>query len=158
MNCAGPKRGSVTVSDNLPTPYEKAREAHRMRLEGLSWIEVADAVGYANRQVAQTEVRAMLQRAALELSVEEKLERLSLEVERLDSLQSAVWPQAMNGDTKAVDSVVRIINTRAKLLGLEMLHEQKGSTTNTTVIITGTPEERAQMIKKFVQGTEDGDG
>ena len=64
--------------ENLPTPYEKAREAHRLRVEGLSWAEAAEAVGYANNQVAQTEVRAMLQRAALELSTEQKIEALNL--------------------------------------------------------------------------------
>lgn len=144
--------------DNLPTPYEKAREAHRLRVEGLSWAEAAEAVGYANHQVAQTEVRAMLQRASLELSTEQKIEALNLELDRLDTLQSAVWSKAMMGDTKAVDTAVRIINTRAKLLGLEMLHEQKGSTTNNTVIITGTPEERAAAIKKFVQGEVESDG
>lgn len=140
------------AEDNLPTPYQKVREAHRLRVEGLSWDEVADAVGYAGHQVAQTEVRAYLQRAAMELSVEQKLESLRLEIDRLDTLQAAVWPKAMMGDTKAVDSVVRIINTRAKMLGLELLHEQKGTTTNNTVIITGTAEERAAAIKKFVQG------
>ena len=45
-------------------------------------------------------------------------EMRTLEGERLDALLAAVWKQAMGGDLKAVDRVLRIIDQRARLLGL----------------------------------------
>jgi hypothetical protein len=42
-----------------------------------------------------------------------------MELVRLEALQTAVWPSAMMGDPKSVDSALKIIQTRAKITGLE---------------------------------------
>lgn len=41
------------------------------------------------------------------------------EVERLDQLEAAAWPQAMEGDLDAISSVLATMDRRAKLLGLD---------------------------------------
>jgi hypothetical protein len=41
------------------------------------------------------------------------------ELDRLDRLQRNVWAQALNGDLQAVQVALRIIDRRAKLLGLD---------------------------------------
>ena len=43
----------------------------------------------------------------------------SLEVERLDNLQLAVWQKAMEGDVPSAFAVVRCILARCRLLGLD---------------------------------------
>ena len=43
----------------------------------------------------------------------------SREVERLDSLQLAMWQKAMDGDAPSAIAVVRCIMSRRRLLGLE---------------------------------------
>jgi len=43
----------------------------------------------------------------------------SLEVERLNSLQLAMWKKAMDGDVPSAIAVVRVIMARCRLLGLE---------------------------------------
>ena len=43
----------------------------------------------------------------------------SLEIERLDKMLSGVWTSAVSGDDKAISSALRIMERRAKLLGLD---------------------------------------
>jgi hypothetical protein len=43
----------------------------------------------------------------------------SLEVERLNSLQVAMWQKAMDGDVPSAIAVLRVIMARCRLLGLE---------------------------------------
>ncbi len=38
---------------------------------------------------------------------------------RLDRLQEALWPKAISGDTRAADVVLRIMNRRARMLGID---------------------------------------
>lgn len=45
-----------------------------------------------------------------------------MEMERLDSMQSAVWDQALAGDQKAIELVLKIIAMRSKLYGLDQLN------------------------------------
>jgi hypothetical protein len=43
----------------------------------------------------------------------------TMELERLDSLLLALWPRAIAGDYKAVDRVLKIMERRARYLGLD---------------------------------------
>jgi hypothetical protein len=124
------------------------------RIEGMSWEDAAEHAGFPNRQAAQTEVRVYLQRAAMLLSKEEKLERLEMEVERLDNLQKGIWQLALDGDIKAVDACVRIINTRSKLLGLETLHETE-HIVHKTMIIQGETADYVRGLKAIAGEVEE---
>ena len=44
---------------------------------------------------------------------------LRLEIERLDGLWRAVWPTAKEGDLPSIETALRIMARRAKLLGLD---------------------------------------
>ena len=43
----------------------------------------------------------------------------TLELTRLDALQVGLWDKAVSGDEKAVNAVLRIIEQRSRLLGLD---------------------------------------
>ena len=43
----------------------------------------------------------------------------ALELARLDALQVGLWDRAVGGDVKAVNAVLRIIEQRSRLLGLD---------------------------------------
>ena len=43
----------------------------------------------------------------------------ALELARLDALQASLWDRAEAGDVKAVNAVLRIIDQRSRLLGLD---------------------------------------
>jgi hypothetical protein len=46
-------------------------------------------------------------------------EHRELELDRLDALQRTFWKSAIEGNPRAADFVLRVIDKRAKLLGLE---------------------------------------
>jgi hypothetical protein len=97
---------------------ERRKNAVALRLAGAAWQAIADQLGYASRGAACEDVRrAMaLSRAELAQSANELRET---ELSRLDRLQAALWTKAINGDVKAVDAALKIIDRRIRLLGLD---------------------------------------
>ena len=94
------------------------RRCHAVELvlQGMKYDEVARQVGYANRGTAH---RAVAQ-ALSERLVDGIDELRALEVARLDAMQAALWPpQVEAGDTRASMTVIRIIDRRCRLLGLD---------------------------------------
>ena len=86
-------------------------------LQAMKYNEVARQVGYANRGTAH---RAVAQ-ALSERLVDGIDELRALEVARLDAMQAALWPQVEAGDTRASMTVIRIIDRRCRLLGLDAI-------------------------------------
>lgn len=91
-------------------------QAVKLRIQGATFAEIGKLLtppvteSWARRLVVQ----------ALESSRPENVAQLrKLEQERLDRLIFAVWAKALRGDTQAVLSVLRIMERRAKLLGLD---------------------------------------
>jgi glutamate racemase len=70
-----------------------------------------------------------------------------MELERLDSLLNAVWDQAMTGDTKAVDSALKVINARAKLLSLDQLTATQTTQNFNTVVVSGDSKDFISSLK-----------
>src|SRR5690606_29206641 len=79
---------------------------------------IADQLGYADRSAAWIDIdRALKKNLREEAEAAESLRHV--EIQRYDRLQAALWPKAIKGDTKAADTVVRIITARCKLEGVE---------------------------------------
>jgi hypothetical protein len=98
--------------------WERAREAFDLRLEGHSPADIAEILSIKPAEVSQLLTELYGFEAGFLTDIERKT-ALATEVARLDKLQTAVWPSAMMGDPKSVDSAVRIIMARAKITGLE---------------------------------------
>jgi hypothetical protein len=101
-----------------PEPETLKKEANviQLRLAGATWTEIAAAVGYSGPSGAY----GAYQRAAKRV-IAPKIEELrEMELDRLDRLQRGVWASAIGGNVRAVDSVLRIMDRRARLLGLDM--------------------------------------
>lgn len=90
-------------------------EAVRLASKGMDYDGIAKAVGYANRGTAWRTVNKALQ-AHTVADVDQLRER---ELERLDRLQVLLWLQADQGDLKAVDKILKVIDQRCRLLGLD---------------------------------------
>jgi hypothetical protein len=88
-------------------------EALKMRLAGIRIDHIAKHFSVHPRTVY-----AWVAEAIRDIPREEADELRSLERDRLDALQQAVWADAMRGDTKAVDRVLAIMDRRARYLGL----------------------------------------
>lgn len=93
-----------------------ARHARAVELAaaGRTYEQIAGELGYANRGTVHRIVAQALRRETTEAVGE--LRRL--EVDRLDALQQSLWESALRGDVNAAKAVLRIIETRCRLLGL----------------------------------------
>jgi len=95
---------------------EKASRAFRLRAEGWTYAEIAGQLGYQNPSSAR---KALLRALDSLLPIEEANEIRRLESARLDALHAKLWSSAMDGDMTAIAGVLRIMERRAKLLGLD---------------------------------------
>ena len=89
-----------------------------MRLAGLDYDTIATRLGYASRGAAHTDISRALEANVAEMNRSAEVLRQE-ELQRLDRLQAGVWTAAAAGDTRAVETALRIIDRRCKLLGLD---------------------------------------
>jgi hypothetical protein len=92
--------------------------ALELRKAGATYAAIGKTLG-CTEQRAHALITGELQRLNAE-RCEAAAEVARLELERLDALLLAVWPQAKGGDGPAIDRVLSIMARRAKLLGLDM--------------------------------------
>jgi len=95
---------------------EKERKALELRRAGVGYDEIAQAVGYANGSGAYRAVQRAMKRTLREAGAEEIRDQ---ELDRLDRMQRSVWPRAIQGDLPAVGAVLRIMERRSRMLGLD---------------------------------------
>jgi len=152
-------------SDPDDETFDPRYEAHRLRLTGMPWKQVAARTGYMNETTCMLAVKGYLQSAALTLSNQQKAEALATEIARLDELQSAWWQSALLQDEKAANVVLKIIAQRSRLLGLEV-DEKAEQTGNKTILVMGGTREYTKALKNLAgvdaeldnQGDEPEDG
>lgn len=107
------------VFDPLKTRKQMEREEERkkalqLRLAGATYAEIGEAMG-CGTSAARMRIRGALS----DICAEERSQLRSIEVARLDRLQRSCWTAALAGDLAAIDRSVKIIDRRAKLLGLD---------------------------------------
>lgn len=97
---------------------ERRAKAIRLKIDGYTYTEIAEQLGYSSRGSANSDIRRALEKHVIEegLAVEAWRE---LELARLDVLQKAIWPEAMRGSPRAIETALKILDRRAKLLGLD---------------------------------------
>ncbi|MFZ0325574.1 MAG: hypothetical protein WAN48_15755 [Actinomycetes bacterium] len=131
---AAPNRRQPRRGDTATALLRRSRSV-TLAMAGLSYDEIAREVGYANRGTAWRTVTK-----ALEQKVADSVDELrQVEGERLDALQAAVWGQALAGDVAACTAVLKIIDRRIQLFGLN----QASTTTpdkGSSVLIGSTVE------------------
>ena len=104
----------MTKAESKAPSTDKDARVLELRRAGLTWQRIAEEVGYADHSGAH---RAY-QRAIRDNSQQGSDELLRQELDRLDRLQVAAWPQAMKGDAASMSMILKIIEQRVKLLGL----------------------------------------
>ncbi|MFI5831077.1 hypothetical protein ACIA6C_28150 [Streptomyces sp. NPDC051578] len=97
---------------------ERRSKAIRLKIQGKTYTEIAELLGYDSKASACTDIKRALEKHVVEegLAVEAWRE---LELARLDVLQQAIWPEAMEGSPRAIETALKILDRRAKLLGLD---------------------------------------
>jgi len=122
-----------------------AKKAHDLRLEGQTWWQIAEALKITETAAAGL-VSEAIRYAATLVDESAKHQMLTVELNRLDALQRAVWPAAMAGDSRSVESVLKIMTHRSKLLGLEDATTGK-QITNNTIVVPGNPAEYVAALQ-----------
>jgi len=107
--------GESLLSPRRIEAAERQRQAVEMRKAGATFPMIAEKLGYASTGGAYKAVMTALKKTMQEPSDAVR----NLELERLDALLLALWKQARDGNQGAVDRVLRIMERRAKLLGLD---------------------------------------
>lgn len=87
-----------------------------LRMAGWRYREIAQEVGYANRQGAHGAVQRALGR--VRVPDDQREHWRDLHVQRQEALIQAVWPAAMAGDVRAVTAVRGVLDSQSRMLGL----------------------------------------
>jgi len=95
---------------------KREADALELRLGGATYEQIAARLGYKNRSGALRAVLRSLDRL-IEPQDVERMRRL--ELERLDRLLLGIWFSAVRGDAQAIDRALKILERRARLLGLD---------------------------------------
>jgi len=98
-----------------------ATKAYQLRVSGRSFSEIAEMLQLPDRTEAFQLLTQRFEYDAAFLGRQERKDILSMELLRLDALQAAVWDSAMMGDPKSVDSALKVIQTRARITGIEQV-------------------------------------
>lgn len=105
-----------------PTPEEKAAELEakeakvlELRRAGFTFQRIAEEVGYATPSGAQRALERIMTRNIPQAPEEFRWQ----ELDRLDRMQVALWPRAMKGDDRAIGTIIRLMERRARLVGID---------------------------------------
>ena len=104
-----------------PAVIEREKKVLELRRGGLTFDLIAERVGYANASGAH---KAYLS-ACRRIVVEDVEAIRNAEIDRLDIAQAAIWGDLVNGAdaqdrARAVLALMKIMERRARLLGLDM--------------------------------------
>jgi hypothetical protein len=114
---ASPRDGEYKPGETNPEVAARWARALELRKAGASFQQIADQLGYAGPSGAYQAVMS-----ALDATLREPGESVrTLELERLDRMTLGLWQGAIAGEYQAVDRVLKIMDRRARLLGLDVL-------------------------------------
>lgn len=102
-------------SKRQPAERERALKALAMRREGLPYRVIAERLDWGDESSARYAVARLLDRT----EAEEVAEMRYIEGERLDELQRTHWAVALAGDLDAGKMVLKVMERRARLFGLD---------------------------------------
>lgn len=104
----------LTKAQRAQAVAERAAKALKLRTMRVSWDAIAKQCGYSSAGAAATAVKRELMRIPREAARELR----TSELETLDIAQRAMSAQIMAGNFAAIDRMLRIMDSRAKLTGL----------------------------------------
>jgi len=129
---------------------ERQRQALELRKAGATYQKIADTLNYKNPSgAAQAVMSAMMQ-----IIEEPAKEVLKLELERLDAILLSIWKAISQGHLSAIDRGLKIMERRARYLGLDAPVKQDNSLDGIIKIQIVTPsrEEEYDFEKEELMG------
>ena len=135
-----------------PELVDKERKALELRRAGATYDEIAQALGYATAQGAYLAYNRAIKRTLVESGSEEARQS---ELDRCDRLQRAYWSKAMAGDIQAGNIILKVMDRRARYLGLDAPTKQQ---VEVTTFEGGTELDRevARLAQLLADSTSSG--
>jgi hypothetical protein len=130
---------------------ERTRKALELRRAGANYDEIARQLG-----LAKSTVHAMVHSAMREITREPAEELRNLELQRLDAMMMGLWPNARKGDATAVTAVLRVMERRAKLLGLDAVVKHELTGPDGGPLRADVLNVHAQLLQKIARLAGDG--
>jgi hypothetical protein len=116
MANANPKRPGGRPKGQPPKPDTVAKEQEivKLRRGGLTWDLIGERV-----KLSPSGAQKAYDRSLARVIADDVRAIRNLETERLDLAQSAIWGKVLQGDNPSIANLLRIMERRAKLLGLD---------------------------------------
>lgn len=110
----GPPNGKLSAQE-VAEVQQRERRAVELALAGHTYNEIAEQCGYASRSGAWDAVHRLLGREAA-ASADQLRNQDGARIERLILTH---WQDAIAGDVKATDVILRLLARKARLFGLD---------------------------------------
>jgi hypothetical protein len=131
---------------------ERAAKAVKLREAGFPLDEIAVILGVTVDKTLR-DIRHTIDEGRSLVDDGYRAQIIELELRRLDRLQAAQWDTALDGDTRAAETVLKIMDRRYRLLGLDRAPE----TTNVqTVIVSGDSDSYVSALRRITGGQHNG--
>lgn len=142
-----PSGDPIAVPSDVVTEGERAYRCYQARIGGMSWREIADLELYPSAGAAMYDVKRYMEEAKSLVVEASAREMLTLEVNRLDALQHALWANAMSGHVPSAGLAMNIIMNRAKLVGLDPEKMGEAAAGGRTVVVSGEGDGFLEELK-----------
>ncbi|WP_306365321.1 sigma factor-like helix-turn-helix DNA-binding protein [Nocardia sp. CC227C] len=134
------RKKSKPVEESLEVQQRRKR-ALELRLAGKKQYEIAEIMG-----LHKSTISSYIQDALADVTREKAEEYLELELQRLDAMLAAIWPDIVSGERGAewkIDRALAIMDQRAKLTGtykaaeLKAIADARGTVSTETSSMVG---------------------
>jgi hypothetical protein len=98
------------------SPEERDAKALDLRVRNWPYPEIVTLLGYASVE----EVEEAVRRANKAFFTEKVEDNRQLDSHRINELIKGLWNRSRAGDLSCIDRVIKLLDRRAKLLGLDM--------------------------------------
>lgn len=136
---------------------EREAQAFELRKSGANYRQIGDHLGVTPQAAHKMVKRVMAMLAKLAKEDAEAVRQM--ELDRLDAMLMGLWPKARKGNEGAVDRVIRIMQRRADMLGIDApkrseLTGKDGKPIQTEQRHGGLSDEMADDMKAKVLGVK----
>lgn len=134
---------------------DRRRRLLELRRAGMTFPDIVERhpeLGYKSKAAAAQDAK----RALKDYLDEVARDVLSLELSRLDGLMEPMWVQARKGNQGAVDRALRIMDRRARYLGLD--YADRNVEASDAAEQKGALGDIAEAIREAREALDDGDG
>lgn len=126
---------------------ERERQVLELRRGGLTFDLIAKKLNYSHASGAH---KAYVN-ACRRIVVSDVMEIRNVEMERLDIAQSAIWNNVLRGDIPAINTLLKIMERRARLLGLDSPTKAQ---IEVTTYDTGTIDSEVARLIRLLGSTD----